>query len=1066
MSVFEFFSRGTRSSGSQQFRCFPRRKQPRIECLEDRRLLAVSQLVADLTDTGIAWIDDDQRAVAVGDEFYFFNDREKDRSPLSVIPAGSTISEPLDGSIIGPYHPEPLDLTVVGTKILFATEGNGLLGVIDTLDRSIRYQTDGVRVHLSYDVESTIVEMNGRGYYFKELAAGSLELWSSDGTDEGTELIKKIDAGTDADIHLRASDNQLFFFIYSTGQRFLWTSDGSTDGTKMVKEFGVNGVIGSKPENIVTHRDRLFFRSNDAMLWTSDGTEQGTQVVTDRILGSARIGIEFARPFGNNLLFVRDETEGKQWWISDGTIEGTTGLPIPPPNSLVAWDVTDDGVLFYSTLRTGSTASDLLRSDGTIAGTSVVTIPLLASVGILSVKAAGNRVLVNSFSAIDQWLFLTDGSDAGTSILNHSGTGAFVRDRPINGVDRLLIQTNVQGLSVDELVIATDDELQIVRATPAGSRPRNLQVIGDKMVFIADDNFNRAQLWAISAAGETPIKLSDFLGRIVRVDPLDEKPVGDHWTAYYRVFDGEGLYQLWITDGTVAGTHVVANPDGSLVQTSSTAQPVQIRDQLLFHVGQVTWITDGTSSGTRPLAELPGVLFRNPSDFVVAGSRTYFVADTNDDGRKWHVTESDFSEAISFGSIVSEIGQSIAWGNRLVYILTRGGNRGDIGRVWITDGSDEGTHALTGPNSRERILYPNLTIAADRLFFTELVRDVGNVFHLRVSDGVSPTPQTVFSSSPDLELYDDLLATDELKFFSVRRNLVDGTHQRELWKSDGTVEGTRQVDLGPDITIPNRRHFAEYDGRLYFAGSTAETGVELFVTDGTAGGTQLVANHVLGSDNIYPWSGAAYSASSTPQSLVVFQDRLYYTAESTSIGRELYSIQAIAPSITSIIINDGERQRSQLRSVEIRFDSIVQVDSLAIAIRNLGGNSDIEFQWEVSSDSTGTRMTGRPAEGEILPDGFYEVIVDGSLIQSTGRMLSQNVLTFDSSNVDRLFQHYGDIDGDGLVGLRDFFVFRSSYGTDKGVEHGLDYDKDGIIGLIDFVKFRRNYGKSLEARAK
>jgi ELWxxDGT repeat protein len=69
----------------------------------------------------------------------------------------------------------------------------------------------------------------------------------------------------------------------------------------------------------------------------------------------------------------------------------------------------------------------------------------------------------------------------------------------------------------------------------------------------------------------------------------------------------------------------------------------------------------------------------------------------------------------------------------------------------------------------------------------------------------------------------------------------DAESGRELWVSDGTEAGTRRVkDLWPGLTGSEPQSFYAYNGLLYFAASDPEHGRELWRSDGTPEGTVLV----------------------------------------------------------------------------------------------------------------------------------------------------------------------------------------------------------------------------------
>jgi ELWxxDGT repeat protein/VCBS repeat-containing protein len=128
---------------------------------------------------------------------------------------------------------------------------------------------------------------------------------------------------------LTALDGVLFFtaFNIDDGEE-LWRSDGTEEGTTMVKDILTGSGDGTYGAGLTVFEGMLFFAAEDndhgIELWRSDGTESGTVLVADISSGTSSSLPEFLTAANGLLYFAaQDNDSGTELWQTDGSAEGT-----------------------------------------------------------------------------------------------------------------------------------------------------------------------------------------------------------------------------------------------------------------------------------------------------------------------------------------------------------------------------------------------------------------------------------------------------------------------------------------------------------------------------------------------------------------------------------------------------------------------------------------------------------------------------------------------------------------------------------------------------------------------
>ena len=86
----------------------------------------------------------------------------------------------------------------------------------------------------------------------------------------------------------------------------LWKSDGTASGTELLKDIRA-GSGSSSPTQFTVMGDHLYFVATDGVhgkeLWKSDGTTTGTVLVHDIKSGSSNAGINYIATMGSEVYF-------------------------------------------------------------------------------------------------------------------------------------------------------------------------------------------------------------------------------------------------------------------------------------------------------------------------------------------------------------------------------------------------------------------------------------------------------------------------------------------------------------------------------------------------------------------------------------------------------------------------------------------------------------------------------------------------------------------------------------------------------------------------------------------
>jgi ELWxxDGT repeat protein len=609
---------------------------------------------------------------------------------------------------------------------------------------------------------------------------GNGSLYKTDGTLSGTVHLASayVDNGIDSN-NLVVMDGKVFFSAVppSATSATLWRSDGTPEGTVPVKSL-------SSIVDLTASGGKLFFGSTGG-LWTSDGTEAGTALLQP--MGNNPYQL---RRFGNGVAFVgRDTPEGEEPWYSDGTAAGTHLLadvnPADRDSGLVVTNAAapvslPNGRVVFTADAGGATARDfdLWSTDGTPLGTVMLAdFQRVDAIAVLNGVAyvLATEAPATPTGAARPGLWRTDGTVQGTTKvadvaydLSNGPTGGWSGLVGVNGV--LYFSADNPAGSAQRFgneiwrsdgTAAGTYRVTDIRAGQSSTSPRSLTAVGSTLFFYAGA-IN--ELWTLN--GQT--------GALARVRfisaPLNMTALNSR-TALFRLGGSSSPDQLWKSDGTDAGTVLVKSFD--VAPPSGLDRRMALANGLVYFAANTPgapedvelWRTDGTAAGTVRVKEI------NP-------------------GEKAASTPVGFT----------------AWGDRVFFSATDPA----AGReLWVTDGTDAGTHRVKdvnpGPSDGLATLNPGALWGAigDRFYFT--ADDGTHGAELWSTDGTEPGTAMVYDAAPGERgsaARFAAAAPDRVVYFA-----NDGLHGIEPWAAD--------LRAAPPATVMGRYVFynhSSYDG--------------------------------------------------------------------------------------------------------------------------------------------------------------------------------------------------------------------------------------------------------------
>lgn len=655
--------------------------------------------------------------------------------------------------------------------------------------------------------------------------------------------------------------------------------------TEFVKDIYIDGA-GSDPA-LITHINgaQVFFVASSyeeiRQPYVTDGTAEGTyQILNSEEQDGSPWFTEYPVRYNNKVYFVaQSEIYGTEVYVSDGTPSGSGILKDINPNGYSdAEELTVfDGRLFFS-----ATDGDPYERDGTFSG------------------------------ANGQELWVSDGTQSGTILFKDIYEGSFTNE-----------YNQTEAFDSD---------------------PEYLTVAGDQMFFSARTANTGHELWVTDGTNSGTRMVTDIYpgvdsnGFPESGDPEDMIALGNK--VVFVGDDAEHGSELWVSDGTEAGTHLLLDFEpGVNSGINSLRDTTVMKNILYFKEDGELWRTDGTVEGTMKLTDLPGDVERDLMNFnneiVLRGSTSLWF---------WNVENSTLRELplaglTSFDELT--IYKDLLYFRAKASPTFTGKETGT--ELFVTDGTESGTILVKdlypgdtfgrGNSSRPE----ELTVIGDLLYFSAETEEYGR--ELWYTSGLPERSQVVdFNNIQDIDLpefdmeinFTELDTTIEITVLrdtspdEMSLNLPDGYKLAKagIWQinQDTTAAFNADVYFRPNNLMVSGINLSEL--RILKRENESDDWTELTTTIVEIEGEDMIAASDVQSFSEFIIAQKLNSTSITPEDMQVNRFRLlpaypnpfnptttlrYQLPEASNVELSIYNIQG---QRIKTLVNETQSQGS------------------------------------------------------------------------------------------------------------------------------------------------------------
>ncbi|MEQ9101762.1 MAG: choice-of-anchor D domain-containing protein [Imperialibacter sp.] len=400
------------------------------------------------------------------------------------------------------------------------------------------------------------------------------ELWKTDGSAAGTELVKTLDGNLRGTIGgYEMPNGDIVFFASDVEHNYeIWKTNGTELGTTLLKDI-YPGIISSYPLSPVIYNEELFFSAADdkhgTELWKTDGTESGTVMLLDANTQYKNIQMESSTVTTEGLFFTSGiNSQGKPNLYKTSSEDHLEQLAFESGALVLAEFsnfVTYNDLPFIFVKNIGIEGSAFLG----LAKYSDDKLEIVKEIsGGISLRNVGDKLFFPANSpGTGRELWVSDGTTEGTYEITDIAPDqddAFDTDDDDFHIEKFNEkyffsandQSNGYELWVSDLTPEGTTLIKDINPGSNNSKPRDFTIFDSQLLFLAENASNKSSIWFSDGSSGGTYELVEFEKNALHIKHYQ---IGQ--TLFLSVAFEDHTYGLFKTDGTAENTELVFETD-------------------------------------------------------------------------------------------------------------------------------------------------------------------------------------------------------------------------------------------------------------------------------------------------------------------------------------------------------------------------------------------------------------------------------------------------------------------------------------------------------------------------